>query len=168
MWPDLPEAVAGVKADMDSRAAAFGRSLRYGWRSHVIVRETEDEARAAARRLLSRLEAEEGAAIRAKSLDSKSAGVNRQAELREGADDEGYASRHLWTGVGRARSGAGAAIVGDPDQVRDTILELAAVGMDAFILSGYPHATECDLFARYVLPELDHAKLEVETTPVAV
>ncbi len=168
MWPDLPEKVAEVKADMDARAAGFGRSLKYGWRSHVIVRETEDEARAAARRLVSRLDAVEGAVIRARSLDSLSAGVNRQAELREGADDEGYVSRHLWTGVGRARSGAGAAIVGDPDQVRDTILDLAVVGMDAFVLSGYPHAVECELFARYVLPELDHAKLDVSTTPVAV
>ncbi len=168
MWPDVPAKVAEVKADMDGRAATFGHSLKYGWRSHVIVRETEGEARAAARRLLSRLDADEGEAIRAKSLDSKSAGVNRQAELREGADDEGYASRHLWAGVGRARSGAGAAIVGNPDQVRDTILELASVGMDAFILSGYPHAAECDLFARYVLRELDHAKLDVVTSPVVV
>ncbi len=168
MWPDLPEKVAEVKADMDARAAAFGRSLSYGWRSHVIVRETEDEARAAARRLLSKLDDEEGDAIRAKSLDSKSAGVNRQTELRTDADDEGYASRHLWTGVGRARSGAGAAIVGDPDQVRDTIIELAGVGMNAFVLSGYPHATECDLFARYVLPELNHAQLSPKTSPVVV
>ncbi len=168
MWPDTPPKVAEVKADMDMRAAAFGRSLKYGWRSHVIVRETEVEAREAARRLLSRLDAAEGEAIRAKSLDSKSAGVSRQAELREGADDEGYASRHLWTGVGRARSGAGAAIVGNPDQVRDTIMDLAAVGMDAFILSGYPHAAECDLFARHVLPQLSHAKLDVTTSPVVV
>ena len=168
MWPDTPPKVAEVKADMDMRAAAFGRSLKYGWRSHVIVRETEAEAREAARRLLSRLDAAEGEAIRAKSLDSKSAGVSRQAQLREGADDEGYASRHLWTGVGRARSGAGAAIVGNPDQVRDTIMDLAEVGMDAFILSGYPHAAECDLFARHVLPQLSHAKLDVTTSPVVV
>ena len=109
-----------------------------------------------------------GAEIRARSLDSKSAGVARQAELREDADEEGYASRHLWTGVGRARSGAGAAIVGDPDQVRDTILDLAEAGMNAFILSGYPHLAECDLFARYVLPELNHGRLEVEPQPVVL
>ncbi len=168
MWPDVVDKVVEVKADMDARAAAVGRSLRYGWRSHVIVRETEDEARAAARRLISRLDAATGAEIRARSLDSKSAGVARQAELREGADEEGYASRHLWTGVGRARSGAGAAIVGDPDQVRDTILGLADAGMDAFILSGYPHLAECDLFARHVLPELPHAPLHVATRPVAL
>ncbi len=168
MWPDVVDKVVEVKADMDARAAAVGRSLRYGWRSHVIVRETEDEARAAARRLISRLDAATGAEIRARSLDSKSAGVARQAELREDADEEGYASRHLWTGVGRARSGAGAAIVGDPDQVRDTILGLADAGMDAFILSGYPHLAECDLFARHVLPELPHGPLHVATRPVAL
>ncbi len=168
MWPDVTPKVEAVKAEMDAMAAAKGRQLKYGWRSHVIVRETEDEARAAARRLLSKLDDEEGKAIRQRSLDSASAGVARQAELREGADDEGYADRHLWTGVGRARSGAGAAIVGDPDQVLGKIRELEAAGMDAFILSGYPHAAECDLFARYVLPELDHAKLEMDASPVVV
>ena len=168
MWPDVTPKVLEVKADMDARAEAKGRVLKYGWRSHVIVRETEDEARAAARRLLSKLDDEQGTQIRQRSLDSASAGVARQAELREGADDEGYADRHLWTGVGRARSGAGAAIVGDPDQVLGKIRELEAAGLDAFILSGYPHAAECDLFARYVLPELDHAKLEFTPSPVVV
>jgi alkanesulfonate monooxygenase len=168
MWPDVTDKVLEVKADMDARAAAKGRSLKYGWRSHVIVRETEDEARAAARRLLSKLDDVAGTQIRQKSLDSKSAGVARQAELREGADEEGYADRHLWTGVGRARSGAGAAIVGDPDQVLGKLNELAEAGIGAFILSGYPHAAECDLFSRYVLPNIDHGRLEFEPHPVAV
>ena len=168
MWPDTTAAVLEVKADMDARAAAKGRRLRYGWRSHVIVRETEDEARAAARRLLSKLDDDTGAAIRRRSLDSTSVGVARQAELREGADDEGYVERHLWTGVGRARSGAGAAIVGDPDQVLAKLNELTDAGIDAFILSGYPHAAECDLFARHVLPHLTHAPLVFEPDPVRV
>lgn len=168
MWPDVTANVLEVKADMDARAAAKGRRLRYGWRSHVIVRETEDEARAAARRLLSHLDAETGETIRQRSLDSASAGVARQAELREGADDEGYAERHLWTGVGRARSGAGAAIVGDPDQVTAKIDELTEAGIEAFILSGYPHAAECDLFARYVLPSIDHGRLDFEPDPVSL
>ncbi len=168
MWPDTTDKMLEVKTDMDARAAAKGRSLRYGWRSHVIVRETEDEARAAARRLLSKLDDDTGAAIRQRSLDSASAGVARQAALREGADDEGYAERHLWTGVGRARSGAGAAIVGDPDQVLAKIHELTDAGIGAFILSGYPHAAECDLFARHVLPHIDHARLEFEPDAVVV
>lgn len=168
MWPNTTDKVLEVKADMDTRAAAKGRSLRYGWRSHVIVRETEDEARAAARRLLSRLDADTGEAIRKKSLDSGSAGVAAQTQLRDGSDDEGYAERHLWTGVGRARSGAGAAIVGDPDQVLAKISELAEAGIEAFILSGYPHAAECDLFARYVLPNINHGRLEFEPSPIKV
>ena len=168
MWPDTTAQVEVVKADMDARAAAKGRKLRYGWRSHVIVRSTEDEARAAAARLLSRLDDEQGAEIRRRSLDSTSAGVARQAELREGADDEGYVERHLWTGVGRARSGAGAAIVGDPDQVLAKIEELIDAGIEAFILSGYPHAAECDLFARYVLPRIDHGPLQFEPDPVVL
>jgi alkanesulfonate monooxygenase len=109
-----------------------------------------------------------GAAIRGRSLDAGSSGVARQAALREGADAEGYVERHLWTGIGRARSGAGAAIVGDPDQVLAKIAELTDAGIEAFILSGYPHLAECDLFARYVLPHLDHGRLEFEPHPVAV
>ena len=159
MWPDTTERMRAVMREMDDRAAAFGRTLRYGWRSHVIVRDTEAQARAAAMRLLSRLDAQDGAAIRAKSLDSQSAGVARQSQLRESADDDGYLEPHLWTGVGRARSGAGIAIVGDPDQVSGKLLELRDVGIDTFILSGYPHLAECDLVARHVLPKLRSAKV---------
>lgn len=154
MWPDTTSRMMSVMQEMNARAAKFGRTLRYGWRSHVIVRETEAQARDAARRLLSRLDAETGASIRAKSLDSQSAGVARQSELREQADADGYIERHLWTGVGRARSGAGIAIVGDPDQVAEKIREIRDAGVSTFILSGYPHLQECDLVARDVLVKL--------------
>lgn len=159
MWPDTLPAVQSVLDDMRARAAKCDRTLRFGYRAHVIVRETESEARAAAARLVSRLDDGEGEAIRKRSLDSASVGVRRQAELREAAGDEGYVEENLWTGVGRARSGCGAAIVGDPDQVRAKLEAYQALGIEAFILSGYPHLDECDLFARYVLPELDHAPL---------
>jgi alkanesulfonate monooxygenase len=159
MWPDKKEAVAAIMADMDARAAKYGRKLRYGYRAHVVVRETEAAARAAADRLLSRLDAEVGAQIRAKSLDSTSAGVQAQAALREQATDDGYAEPYLWTGVGRARSGCGAAIVGDPDQVLGKLNDYRDMGIEAFILSGYPHAAEADLFARHVLPNIDHGPL---------
>ncbi len=168
MWPDTTAKVLDVKADMDARAAAKGRSLAYGWRSHVIVRETEDEARAAAARLLSKLDVDTGEEIRRRSLDSASAGVANQVALREASDDDGYVERHLWTGVGRARSGAGAAIVGDPDQVLGKINELIDAGIGAFILSGYPHAAECDLFARHVLPNIDHGRLQHTASPINV
>lgn len=158
MWPDTREAVAATIADLRERAARHGRRLRFGYRVHVVVRETETEARAAADRLLSRLDLAQGAAIRAKSLDSASVGVRAQAELRERSRD-GYAEDNLWTGIGQARSGCGAAIVGDPDQVLAKLNGYRAMGIEAFILSGYPHAAEADLFARHVLPRLDHAPL---------
>ena len=159
MWPDTLPAVAAVLADMRGRAARYGRELRFGYRAHVIVRETESEARAAARRLVSRLDDATGEQIRRRSLDTTSAGTMRQNELRESADDEGYAEPGLWTGIGRARSGAGAAIVGDPDQVLAKLRAYADLGLESFILSGYPHAAEGDLFARHVLPHLDHGPL---------
>ena len=145
---------------MTARAATYGRTLRFGYRAHVVVRDSENEARIAADRLLSKLDAKAGAAIRAQSLDSKSAGVSAQAALREGASDDGYAEEHLWTGIGRARSGCGAAIVGDPDQVLAKLNMYREMGIEAFILSGYPHAAEADLFARHVLPHLDHGPLK--------
>jgi alkanesulfonate monooxygenase len=159
MWPDTMPAVREIIADLTSRAAAYGRTLKFGYRCHVIVRETEEEARAYASRLLSKLDPDTGAAIRAKSLDSQSVGVQRQAQLREAAGEEGFVEDTLWTGIGRARSGAGAAIVGDPDQVLAKLKAYQTEGIEAFILSGYPHAAECDLFARHVLPYLEHGPL---------
>lgn len=162
MWPDRMDEVKAIIADMTARAARRSRTLKFGYRVHVIVRETETQARAAARRLLSRLDDGAGEAIRKRSLDHASVGVRRQAEIREAADDEGFAEENLWTGIGRARSGCGAAIVGDPGQVLKKLNAYRALGIEAFILSGYPHAAECDLFARHVLPHLDHGPLSLK------
>ena len=84
-----------------------------------------------------------------------------QGALRAGADDDGYAEPFLWTGIGRARSGCGAAIVGDPEQVAAKLQRYIDLGMDAFVLSGYPHLDECRRFGQTVLPLLDHAPLAV-------
>ncbi len=127
--------------------------------ARLIVDQGWPIARAAARRLVSRLDPVTGEQVRARSLDSGSAGVAAQVALRDRADDEGYAEPNLWTGIGRARSGAGAAIVGDPDQVLAKLQAYRELGVESFILSGYPHRTEADLFARHVLPKLDHAPL---------
>ncbi len=154
MWPDTMPTVAAILTDMRARAESYGRTLRFGYRVHVVVRETESEARAAAFDLVSKLEPLDGDAILRRSLDSGSVGVARQAELRDVADEDGFVEDHLWTGIGRARSGCGAAIVGDPDQVVRKLLEYRALGIDSFILSGYPHREECDLVARHVLPAL--------------
>ena len=154
MWPEPMPALRTLLADMRARAARCGRRLRFGYRVHVIVRETEAEARAHARRLLSRLDSDTGEEIRRKSLDHASEGVRRQAEMRDAADDEGFVEENLWTGIGRARSGCGAALVGDPDQILKKLRDYADLGLEAFILSGYPHAAECDYVGRYILPRL--------------
>jgi alkanesulfonate monooxygenase len=125
----------------------------------MIVRETESEARAAAKRLISKLDLTKGMEIKNRSQDSKSFGVQRQDELRAKADEDLFIEEHLWSGVGLARSGCGSAIVGDPDQVLAKLNRYMDMGMRAFILSGYPHADECDLFAKYVLPRLPTCRL---------
>lgn len=158
-WPDTVAAVGETAREMKDRAGDHGRELLIGLRAHVIVRETEAEAKEAAERLISRLDPEIGAAIRGKSLDAASVGVQRQAALRESADDTGYAEPNLWTGIGKARSGAGAAIVGDPDQVVEKLQAYSAAGVSAFILSGYTHIGEAERFAEMVLPRLDHGKI---------
>lgn len=158
MWPETEDRIVETMRGMSEKAAGYGRKIDFGFRSHVIVRETEAEARAAADRLISKLDLGKGAEIKARSLDSQSAGVKRQDELRAQSQDL-YIEPHLWSGIGLARSGCASAIVGDPDQVLAKLQRYMDLGIRAFILSGYPHLEECDLFARYVLPKLPTCRL---------
>ncbi len=162
MWPETEERLGETMRDMTRRAASRGRTIDYGLRIHVIVRETEEEAREAARALVSRLDDGLGEAIKHRSQDSLSAGVRRQDALRREADSEGYIEPLVWSGIGRARSGCGSAIVGDPGQVLEKIERYIDMGMRAFIFSGYPHLEECELFARHVLPRLKRCRLARE------
>lgn len=158
MWPETEERIVETMQGMSDKAAQYGRKIDFGFRSHVIVRETEAEARAAADRLISKLDLNKGAEIKARSLDSQSAGVKRQDELRAQSKDL-YIEPHLWSGIGLARSGCASAIVGDPEQVLAKLQSYMEMGIRAFILSGYPHLEECDLFAKYVLPRLPTCRL---------
>lgn len=159
MWPETEERLAATMHGMSTLAANHGRVIDYGLRIHMIVRETETEARAAAQRLISKLDLNKGQAIKERSLDSKSAGVLRQDELRAKAGSDLFIEPHVWSGVGLARSGCGSALVGDPDQVLAKLNRYIDMGMRAFIFSGYPHDAECDLFAKYVLPRLPTCRL---------
>jgi alkanesulfonate monooxygenase len=159
MWPDTEDVIAETIVDLQQRASAYGRTLKFGYRVHVVVRETEDEARSAAAHLISAVDAATGDAIRSRSLDSTSIGVRRQAELRESASSDGFVEPQLWTGIGKARSGCGAAIVGTPQQVIDKIRRYETMGIEAFIFSGYPHKDEAERFADLVLPHLSHGPL---------
>ena len=152
MWPDTEEIVVETIADMRARAAAYGRTLRFGYRCHVVVRDSAEQALDAANWIVAGVDASEGDRIRSQSLDSQSIGVRRQAELRETSANNGFVEDYLWTGIGRARSGCGAAIVGTPLEVADKINRYRDLGIDAFIFSGYPHKEECKQFAQSVLP----------------
>ena len=154
MWPDTEETIQSQIETMSSKAEKYGRTIDFGLRVHVIVRETEEEARGAAKRLMTYVDDEKGTEIRARALDAKSLGVAKQAAVREAADNEGFIEPHLWTSIGRARSGCGAALVGDPDQVLNKIEGYMKMGIRSFIFSGYPHMDECRLFANYVLPKI--------------
>ena len=154
MWPETMENLRGLMQNMSDKAATYNRTVDFGLRVHVIVRETEAEARAAAKRLMTHVDDVRGEEIRLRALDGKSLGVSRQSSMRDISDDDGFVEDHLWTGIGRARSGCGAAIVGDPDQVLAKIKAYMDMGIRAFIFSGYPHLDECKLFGRYVLPNI--------------
>ncbi|MEO8244038.1 MAG: LLM class flavin-dependent oxidoreductase [bacterium] len=159
MWPETKEILAQRMRDVHARAAAHGRTLDYGLRVHMIVRDTEAEARDYAEHLVSRLDDEYGKLIRNRAHDSTSLGVAHQARTRELADKFGYIEPHLWTGIGRARSGCGAALVGSTDQILSEIEGYQKMGIRAFIFSGYPHLDEADHFGTKVLPQLKTCSL---------
>ena len=162
MWPETREDLAARMKTVNARAETYGRTLDYGLRVHMIVRDTEIEAREYAAELVSKLDDEAGREIRERALDSTSLGVARQARNRERADMDGFIEPHLWTGVGRARSGCGAALVGSADQILGEIEAYQKMGMRSFIFSGYPHLEECDHIGRLVLPELKTCSLPHE------
>ena len=159
MWPETEEKLQGLMENMKEKASAYQRTVQFGLRVHVIVRETEREARAYADGLLSKLNLDLGTAIRNRAQDAASLGVARQSQLRAQADEKYYVEPNLWTGIGLARSGCGAALVGNPDQIVTKLNRYMDMGIRSFILSGYPHQRECELFAQYVLPHLKTVSL---------
>ena len=162
MWPETKEDLANRMMVVNDRARAHNRTLDYGLRVHMVVRDTETEAREFAQELVSRLDDDTGNLIRERALDSSSLGVSRQSRNRDLADMDGFIEPHLWTGVGRARSGCGAALVGSADQVLTEIETYQKMGMRSFIFSGYPHLEECDYVGKLVLSELKTCSLPHE------
>ena len=156
MWPDTEDKISTLISNMKAKALRYNRTVQFGLRVHVIVRETEAEARKYASKLISNLDYNIGNDIRDRAQDSKSLGVSMQSELRSKSDKDFYVESNLWTGIGLAWSGCGAAIVGDPDQVYNKLKRYMNLGIRSFILSGYPHHNECELFAKYVLPRFNN------------
>jgi alkanesulfonate monooxygenase len=153
-WGEPPADVASKLAEVQSLAAARGRTLRFGLRIHVIVRETEAEAWDAADDLVRYVTDESIAAAQKSFARFDSVGQRRMAELHGGRRESLEISPNLWAGVGLVRGGAGTALVGDPETVAARLQEYASLGIDTFILSGYPHLEEAYRVAELLFPLL--------------
>ncbi|WP_300440187.1 FMNH2-dependent alkanesulfonate monooxygenase [Zoogloea sp.] len=157
-WGEPPAAVGEKIADVRARAALRGRTVRFGVRLHVIVRETNAEAWAAADNLISRLDDDVIAKVQARYASMDSEGQRRMAALHGGHRDKLEVSPNLWAGVGLVRGGCGTALVGDPQTVAARLKEYVDLGVDSFVLSGYPHLEEAYRFAELVFPLLPGKK----------
>ncbi|HYZ63716.1 MAG TPA: FMNH2-dependent alkanesulfonate monooxygenase, partial [Acetobacteraceae bacterium] len=154
-WGEPPAQVAEKIADVRRRAAAHGRTLRYGIRLHLIVRETEGEAWDAARRLIRHLSDDTIATAQRKlATQSDSEGQRRMLALHGGSREKLEIAPNLWAGVGLVRGGAGTALVGDPATVADRLREYQALGIGTVIASGYPHLEEAYRVAELLFPAL--------------
>ena len=157
-WGEPPAEVAKKVADVKARAAKHGRTVKFGIRLHVIVRETDAEAWAAADALISKLDDDVVNRAQAAFAKMDSEGQRRMAALHAGGAKRTRAdleiSPNLWAGVGLVRGGAGTALVGDPETVAARIQEYAELGLENFIFSGYPHLEEAYRFAELVFPLL--------------
>jgi alkanesulfonate monooxygenase len=163
-WGEPPDQVSEKIRKVKEASARTGRSLSFGIRLHVIVRETSQQAWDAADQLISRLDDATVEAAQAVFARMDSVGQRRMATLHGGRRDALVVSPNLWAGVGLVRGGAGTALVGDPDRVAARIKEYMALGIDTFILSGYPHLEEAYRFAELVFPRLPIAHYRKQGT----
>jgi alkanesulfonate monooxygenase len=156
-WGEPLDQVAAKLQRVRDQAATAGRVLRFGIRLHVITRERSDQAWAHATRLLDDLDPERIATAQAGLATSESEGQRRMTALNRGSTDSLEIAPNLWAGVGLVRGGAGTALVGSHDEVAERILEYHALGIDEFIMSGYPDLEEAYWFGEGVLPLLKGA-----------
>lgn len=153
-WGEPPAAVKQKIEDVRERAAKQGRTVRFGVRLHAIVRETTAEAWADAERLISKLTDEDIARAQQNYAKMDSVGQQRMTALHGGRRDKLEIAPNLWAGVGLVRGGAGTSLVGDAATVAERLQEYADLGVDTFVLSGYPHLEEAIRFAELVFPLL--------------
>ncbi len=153
-WGEPPAEVARKIADVRERAARHGRTVRFGIRLHVIVRETNEAAWAAANALISKLDDDTIARAQQTLSRADSEGQRRMAALHGGQRDKLEISPNLWAGIGLVRGGAGTALVGDGPTVARRMQEYAELGIDTFVFSGYPHLDEAYRVAELLFPHL--------------
>lgn len=153
-WGEPPADVAEKIAQVRALATAKGKRLSFGIRLHVIVRETAEEAWRDADALIRHVDDATIATAQRAFAKFDSVGQQRMARLHGGRRDKLEVSPNLWAGVGLVRGGAGTALVGNPEQVAARMREYMALGIDRFIMSGYPHLEEAYRFAELVFPLL--------------
>jgi len=151
LWGETVDMVRERIEDMKQRAAAAGRTLRFGLRIHVIARETDAEARDAAEALIAEVPDRFQEMVTKHHAGGDSEGEKRQRELVAAAEDN-WLTDHLWAGIGKARLGVGTALVGSGESVARCLQEYIDLGIDTFIHSGYPHKEEAESFGRHVMP----------------
>jgi alkanesulfonate monooxygenase len=166
-WGEPPAKVVEKIAVARAAAAAHGRTLRFGMRLHVIARETTSEAWDAAHALIKHVTDESIADAQKVFSRFDSAGQRRMSDLHGGSREHLEVSPNLWAGVGLVRGGAGTALVGDAETIAQRLREYGALGIDEFILSGYPHLEEAYRFAELVFPllDLDHGSSVAANEP---
>ncbi|WP_416982197.1 LLM class flavin-dependent oxidoreductase [Streptomyces sp. T028] len=164
-WGEPPAAVAEKIAWIRTLAAKEGRTIRFGIRLHVITRDTSEQAWAEAQRLLDGFDPETVAAVQAGLARSESEGQKRMLALHGGGRDGLEIHPNLWAGIGLVRGGAGTALVGSHTEVAERIAEYHRLGIDEFVLSGYPHLEEAYWFGENVLPRLAAQGLWAHPTP---
>ncbi|MYX12975.1 LLM class flavin-dependent oxidoreductase [Streptomyces sp. SID8374] len=158
-WGEPPAQVAEKIAWIRGLAAEEGRTVRFGIRLHVITRDTSQAAWAEADRLLAGFDPETVRSVQEGLRRSESEGQRRMLELHGGGRDGLEIHPNLWAGIGLVRGGAGTALVGSHEEVAERIREYHALGIDEFVLSGYPHLEEAYWFGEGVLPRLAEAGL---------
>jgi alkanesulfonate monooxygenase len=153
-WGEPPAAVAQKIRTAQAAAEKRGRKFSFGIRMHIVVRETRQAAWDAANDLIKYVDDQVIADAQKVFARYDSVGQQRMAALHGGDRSRLEISPDLWAGVGLVRGGAGTALVGDADTVAKRLLEYRELGVDNFILSGYPHLEEAYRVAELLFPRL--------------
>ena len=167
-WGERPEEVAQKISAVRRQAESVGREVRFGLRAHIIVREHEEEAWREAERLIEHFTEEQIAKAQAAFAASESVGQRRMSRLHRGSRDRLRIGPNLWAGIGLVRGGAGTAFVGSPTNIARALEQYREIGVETFILSGYPHLEEAYRTAELLFPALGRASPVFQTQAAAV
>ncbi|MGC4044808.1 MAG: alkanesulfonate monooxygenase [Armatimonas sp.] len=151
-WGEPPAEAAQKIQRVRELASQQGRTVRFGVRAYIIVRETDEEAYRVANALIQHVTDEQIERAQAAFAKSESEGQQRLARLYTGDRSNLELHPHLWAGVGLVRGGAGTAFVGSAESVYGLLQEYEALGVDTFVLSGYPALEEAYWTAELLFP----------------